>query len=103
MKKMDLTKIEPVLFDSRVPAGNNNLDPKKAYYEKKAYELKSFRTGMIDNNKPINILYEKLFYGRVDLKNNVVVVDPSKIITKINPQGEEKNFLEQVRVELLKC
>lgn len=98
MKKMDLENIDQMLKDQigRKPKANNEMDPKASYYNKKLYEMKSFKTGVISNNKPVNILYEKQFYGRVDLQHIPVIVDSATLKSRIIADGSEVKFLNFV-------
>ena len=88
MKKMDLKSEEPLLANLD-PVGNNKNKSLSAYYQKKLYELKSFNDGILSFNKPINILYEKLFFGRVNLNNEPIIVDQATLKTLVTNTGGE--------------
>lgn len=89
MKKMDLTVKEPLFFINEEPSGTNLSKSYAAFYQKKLYEIKAFNQALFTENKPINILYNKQFYGRVDLQNDSVILDQSKILSKITSTGDE--------------
>jgi hypothetical protein len=97
MKKMDLT-ISDSLFDQlaeEVPNATNNSTSMEAFYNKKLYEKDAFEVQYLNKNKPINILYDKPFYGRVNLKNEPVIVDSTQLKTKLikNKEVSYMNFV----------
>lgn len=89
MKKMDLTISEPLLNLDNDPAGNNTNKSYAAFYQKKLYEIKAFNQGETSSIGPINILYEKLFYGRVNLNNEAVITNNAKIKSFNASNGKE--------------
>lgn len=96
MKKMDLTIKEPLLNLSTDPSGNNFSNSYSSFYQKKLYEIKAFSGDFLSSTKPINILYENLFYGRVDLNNNAVITTEAvlKSFNKSNgPEIKLNNFV----------
>jgi hypothetical protein len=98
MKKMDLSVKEPLLDDSEVkqtPSATNGSTSLAAYYNKKIYEQDSFEVQELNKNKPINILYDKMFYGRVNLKNEAIIVDATQLKTKLikNKEASFTNFV----------
>lgn len=96
MKKMDLTLEEPLFSLQQDPMGSNNNKSYSSFYQKKLYELKSFKQPLFTDNKPINVLYDKMFYGRVNLNNDSVIVDRSKLISKISANGTEIKLMNFV-------
>ena len=66
-------------FDS-VPSGNNNLTSKSAFYQEKIYHGASFKRlqGKI-NNSPIDFNYSFLNLGKVNEKNQIVILDESNL------------------------
>lgn len=81
MKKMDEDSHEPMLNTNLDPSGNNLNGARSSYYQKKLYEVKAFKHPLFTDNKPVNILYEKQFYGRVNLQHEAVVVDQANLKT----------------------
>lgn len=96
MKKMDKKAYEPLLNVNLDPTGNNENKSLSSYYQKKLYEIKSFTHPLYSDNKPINILYEKQFYGRVDLQHISVVVDQTKLKTINISQYQQVKLLDFV-------
>ena len=82
---MDLEADEKTLIPSLTPPVANNITPPlSAYCNKKIYEMISFSNPTLSpKNKPINILYDKNFYGKVDLEHNAVAVDKAKLKSKM--------------------
>lgn len=93
MKKMDLNKKELISIEEE-PSSDNSSTSLQSYYNKKIYEQVSFE-GELIKNKPVNILYEKLFYGRVDLNNNAIIADQVQMKTRMIKNSEVKlqNFV----------
>lgn len=81
MKKMDLKNIPNLLLDLE-PQGNNNSNAYVSFYQKKLYEIKAFNDNPLINNKPINILYDNLFFGRINLKNESIIINQETLKTK---------------------
>lgn len=95
MKKMDLSINENNIIrlpDGRPPVGNNFTPALSSYCNKKLYERDAFRPIFANSpNVPINILYNKPFYGKVNLNNDPVVVIDSALNTKF--LGDKKIIL----------
>jgi hypothetical protein len=89
MKKMDLTFKEPLLNVNQNPNADNTSTSLASYYQKKLYEIKSFQHPYISDNKPLNFLYEKQFYGRVNLAHDSVISDSVRLKTIPTPTGVE--------------
>ena len=60
MKKMDLNSEEPLMDVSADPVGTNTNTSLASYYQEKLYEMKAFTHPLYSDNKPINIIYEKV-------------------------------------------
>lgn len=89
MKKMVLDNKQEILNNGLNPSANNTSKALSAFYQKKNYEVKSFNNSLFGNNKPLDILYDKLFYGRVNLKNEEVIVDQTTLKTLVSNGGKE--------------
>jgi hypothetical protein len=103
MKKIDINKEDKFLVLNSEPAGNNSSTALSAFYQEKLYEIKSFSQPLITENKPINILYEKQHYGRVDLDNIPVIIKETQ--TKTVSIGSKQiilhNFVHDAYKELI--
>jgi hypothetical protein len=89
MKKMDLNSKDPLLDKNLDPSANNTNTALSAFYQKKLYELKAFNHPYLTQNKPINFLYEKQYYGRVNLSHEPVMSDSVRLKTITNGRGIE--------------
>ncbi len=89
MKKMDLNVLEPLLSLDSDPQGNNLNKSYTAFYQKKIYEVKSFNSSLIPDNKPLNILYDKQFYGRVNLNNQPIILKNNSLRSLTDVGGNE--------------
>jgi hypothetical protein len=102
MKKIDINKKDDFLVATSNPTGNNFSTALSAFYQEKLYEIKAFAQPLVTENKPINILYEKQHYGRVDLNNIPVIIYESQ--TKIVSLGTKQivlhNFVHDAYKEL---
>lgn len=79
MKKMDLNSPEKLLNVNSEPNATNSSTSISAFYQKKLYEIKAFQHPFLSQNKPINILYEKQYYGRVNLQHVPVMCDQNTL------------------------
>jgi len=96
MKKMDLNSEEPLMDVSADPVGTNTNTSLASYYQEKLYEMKAFTHPLYSDNKPINIIYEKQFYGRVNLAHLPVITDSTKMKSMMDGKGNEislQNFV----------
>lgn len=73
MKKPDLTKPEPLLTNTQ-PVGSNTLTSRASFYQRKLYELFALDNPITQNTQPIDMWYEKLFYGRINSQARAVHV-----------------------------
>lgn len=89
MKKMVLDEKQRLLNTGLDPSADNTSKPLSAFYQKKIYEIKSFGNSLFGNNKPLNFLYDKLFYGRVNLKNEEIIVDQATLKTFVSGGAKE--------------
>lgn len=96
MKKMVLDNKQQILNLNSDPTANNTYSALAAFYQKKIYEVKSFNNGLFGTNKPLDFLYTKLFYGRVNLKNESVIVDQATLKNFVSPEGRETILLNFV-------
>ena len=65
MKKLDLTKPEPLLTNTQ-PVGTNTLTSRASFFQRKLYEVFADSNAITANTQPIDFWYEKIFYGRVN-------------------------------------
>ena len=92
MKKMDLKTKDPSLDVNSDPNGTNNSTTLASYYQKKLYEVRAFSHPLYSDNKPINITYEKQYYGRVNLAHVAVITDSVRMKSMIDGKGNEIKF-----------
>ena len=65
MAKPDKNKKEPLLVNT-IPEGNNSLTSRAIFYQRKLYDKEAFSDPITAKNKPIDMWYDKLFYGRLN-------------------------------------
>jgi len=92
MKKMDLKTKDPSLDINSDPSGTNNSTTLASYYQKKLYEVRAFSHPLYSDNKPINITYEKQYYGRVNLAHVAVITDSVRMKSMNDGKGNEIKF-----------
>jgi len=78
MKKVDITRKEPLLNTTN-PVGSNRLSSRASFFQRKLYEMRAFTDPSLTKNKPIDLLYKQMFYGRIDEQNNVVQLKQEKL------------------------
>ena len=84
MKKLNLFRDEPLLNTSN-PQGTNKLSSRATFLQRKLYELNA--ASDLSANKPIDLLYKQMFYGRIDEEHNPVQLKQEKL--KQIPQPNE--------------
>lgn len=84
MKKIDFNRKEPLLLNED-PKGQNKMSSRASFMQKKLYEQKAFSGPGLDKNKPIDIWYEKLLYGRTDQFHNTIQVKQDKLKQILQP------------------
>ena len=80
-------KKEPLLVNEE-PEGNNGMTSRAIFYQRKLYDRKVF-TDPLAPKEPIDLWYERLFYGREDAFSNAVHL--SEVNLKRIP-GLKKDF-----------
>jgi hypothetical protein len=85
MKKIDLDKIEPLMLNDK-PEGQNGMSARASFMQKKLYEKVANNISTFKKNKPIDIWYERLLYGRIDQFHNTVQVKQDRMKQIIQPE-----------------
>lgn len=84
MKKIDLDRKEPLMVNEK-PEGRNEMSSRASFMQKKLYESKASRNPAFVKNKPIDIWYDRLLYGRIDQFHNTIQVKQEKLKQIIQP------------------
>lgn len=76
MIKNDLNKPEPLLVNTE-PVASNNMTSRALFFQRKLYDKVSFLSADLSLNKPIDLWYEKTFYGKKNLNSDTVFLSES--------------------------
>lgn len=86
MKKIDLERNEPLMINEKAE-GQNGLSSRASFMQKKLYEKQSRKVSTFQKNKPIDIWYDRLLYGRVDQFHNTVQVKQDRLKQILQPES----------------
>lgn len=68
-------------------SGNNQMSSRSMFVQRKLYEQNIIKEPIFVKNKPIDILYENMFFGRVDQDKNII--QPKREFLKTIAQNNE--------------
>ena len=75
-----------------VPFGDNDLSSDYLFSQREYYVSSSQVYPQDDLSKPIDIWYNKPYWGKVDTKQRLVIVDPASLLS-ITPELSTVNFV----------
>ena len=68
MIKNDLDKNEPLLVNT-FPEAKNSMTSRALFFQRKLYDKVTFNSDGLEVNKPKDLWYEKMFYGRSEAQS----------------------------------
>lgn len=86
MKKIDLTRKEPLMVNEK-PEGKNGMSARASFMQKKLYESSANENVTFLKNKPIDIWYDRLLYGRIDQFHNTIQVKQNRLKQILQPEA----------------
>lgn len=72
------------------PIGHNNMSSRSLFIQRKVYEQVLDKHSLFSKNKPLDVLYSNLFFGRVI--EDGIIIEPKQEFIKTFPQAFGKNI-----------
>lgn len=78
MIKNDLEREEPLLVNTE-PEANNFMTSRALFFQRKLYDKVSFSSSYLKMNKPKDLWYEKMLYGRSDIDGRAIHISENNL------------------------
>jgi hypothetical protein len=88
--KNDLNREEVLLVGNPEPEANNNLTSRAMFLQRKLYDKVAFTSSQLPPNEPLDMWYEKPFYGRSDVDSRAIHIS-EEYLAQI-PSGDPDSY-----------